>query len=175
MANTNDINEGPSHPTPSSSTITSPPPSYHSGNPQLDPLQPALTNTHTTGTIVLPYDNSGTYQPAPKPNIVKESIAACVDFCCVPRVPPWDWSSDYSSTAYPSSLSSYTSGSYTTTESMRSRDRVSDAEPVQVENAKNKDVGYAKQEGLCSKSHGSAESSSQQCCRRFRQHRSHIS
>lgn len=165
---------GQSHPTttetPSTtSSITSPPPSYHSQSPNINPLEPTLTDIHTTGTIVLPYDNTTTYQPAPKPNIMKESIDACIEFCCVPRVSPWDWSSDYSTTTYPSSLSSHTADSYRRTESMRSRDTVSDAESEsQVEHAKKKkkDVGYAKQEGMCATSHDSAGSSSQQCCRR---------
>ncbi|TFA99889.1 hypothetical protein CCMA1212_008128 [Trichoderma ghanense] len=95
----------------------------------------------------------------------KESLTACVEYCCVPRVPPSDWSSDYSSTPYPSSLSSYTTTSYSRTESMRSRDRVSDAEPAQVDNGKKKDVGYAKEERMCSTKDAGSESSSQQCCK----------
>ncbi|KAH0493566.1 hypothetical protein TgHK011_000229 [Trichoderma gracile] len=175
MTNPNNTNDtGPSrpaiteNPSTTTSSITTPPPSYHSRNPSANPLEPTLTHTHTTGTIVLPYDNTTTTsQPTQKPNIVRESIEACIECCCVHRVPSWDWSSDYSTTPYPSSLSSYTTDSYSRTESMRSRDRVSDAEPVQVEDVKkNKDVEYAKQEGMCSTSHGSAGSSSQQCCRR---------
>ncbi|PTB63473.1 hypothetical protein BBK36DRAFT_1162182 [Trichoderma citrinoviride] len=186
--NTNSMNTSTSHqanPTASSSTTTAnpsstttpslrfPPPSYHSQTLVRNPLPPALTTIHTSGTIVLPYDDNTTYQPttrSPKrPNIVRESLTACVEYCCLPRVPPpSEWSSDYSSsTPYPSSLSSYTTDSYRRTESsMRSRDRMSDAEPVQAENVSKKDLGYAKQERMSSTKEAGSESSSWQCCRR---------
>ncbi|KAL6854442.1 hypothetical protein J3F83DRAFT_754568 [Trichoderma novae-zelandiae] len=175
MDSTGTTSHPTSPPTPSSETvvvnpstttasiITEPPPSYRSQCPVCNPLDPTLTNIHTNGTIVLPYDNAA-YQREPRPNVLKESLIACVEYCCLPRPPPSDWSSDYSTTPYPSSLSSYTDP-YSRMESRRSLDRISEAEPVQTENVSKQNVAYAKQEGMRSAKGAGSEPSSQHCCR----------
>ncbi|KAL7907880.1 hypothetical protein GGI35DRAFT_70492 [Trichoderma velutinum] len=124
--------------TPSTSSSSS----YCPDCPICNPLDAKSANVSTYGTIEpFSYDT----QPS-EPTFLESSIEACAEICCCicDSPPPSIRTSEWSSTAYPSSLSS-NSYSYGETETGSSQDQTSDAETIHAQRPSD---GYTRQQEM---------------------------
>lgn len=134
------IEEGPQTVTATSSTSSSS--SYCPDCPICNPPDHKSAKVPTYGTIEpLSYDTQ-----LPEPTFLESSLEACAEICCCicDSPPPSIRTSEWSSTAYPSSLSS-NSYSYGETETGSSQDQTSDAETI---HAQRNDDGYKRQQEM---------------------------
>ncbi|KAL6821243.1 hypothetical protein V8C40DRAFT_51351 [Trichoderma camerunense] len=143
----NETIEGSESVTATSSTSSSS--SYCPDCPICNPPDNKSANASAYGTIEpLSYDS----QP-PEPTFLESTVEACAEICCYicDSPPPSIRTSDWSSTTYPSSISSnsYSSNSYSygETETGSSQSQTSDAETVHT-HAHRHSVGYKRQQEM---------------------------
>ncbi|UKZ83790.1 hypothetical protein TrVFT333_011603 [Trichoderma virens FT-333] len=119
--------------------------SYCPDCPICNPPDTKSASVSTYGTIE---PLSHNFQPF-KPTFLETSLEICAEiYCCIcDSPPPSIRSSEWSSTPYPSSLSS-NSYSYTETETGLSQDQASDAGTVNMQNLSRQDDGYKKQQEM---------------------------
>ncbi|PKK54212.1 hypothetical protein CI102_565 [Trichoderma harzianum] len=135
------IEDGSRTVTATSSTSSSS--SYCPDCPICNPPDGKSSNASAYGTIEpLSYD-----QP-PEPTFLESTVEACAELCCCicDSPPPSIRTSDWSSTTYPSSISS-NSYSYSGTETGSSQSQTSDAETVHTHAHRHSD-GYKRQQEM---------------------------
>ncbi|KKP01139.1 hypothetical protein THAR02_06773 [Trichoderma harzianum] len=138
------IEDGSRTVTATSSTSTSSSSSYCPDCPICNPPDAKSANASAYGTIEpLSYDS----QP-PEPTFLESTVEACAELCCCicDSPPPSIRTSDWSSTTYPSSISS-NSYSYGETETGSSQSQTSDAETIHTHRHRHSD-GYKRQQEM---------------------------
>ncbi|KAL6788530.1 hypothetical protein J3E68DRAFT_415145 [Trichoderma sp. SZMC 28012] len=134
------IEEGSQTATATSSTGSSS--SYCPDCPICNPSDTKSANASAYGTIEsLSYDSQ-----LPEPTFLESTVEACAEICCYicDSPPPSIRTSDWSSTTYPSSISS-NSYSYSGTETGSSQSQTSDAETVHTHRHRD---GYKRQQEM---------------------------
>ncbi|KAL7929817.1 hypothetical protein V8C35DRAFT_314404 [Trichoderma chlorosporum] len=120
-------------------------PSFYPDCPICNPPDTKSVNVSSYGTIESYSSDSQSLQPT----FLEASLEACAEFCCCicDTSPPSSQSSEWSSTPYPSSLSS-NSYSYSETETASSQDQTTDTETIQAQNLPRSDDGYKRQQEM---------------------------